>query len=179
MSIALVEVQILSAAEEAGHRRQLGKRHDTVERRVNPLPGKIFPYLATIYEPGKFLEPFVLGQLSRFNEHISVPPDSYSDLLHLYWTGTEMGIQELIVSPCLLYYQHMETMLNKELLRLSVSERIRLVEDIWDSIREIPEAVELTKEEKEELDKRLAAYHQNPSAGSPWEVVKARILHGE
>ena len=88
-------------------------------------------------------------------------------------------IYELIVSPCLLYYQHMETMLNKELLSLSVSERIRLVEDIWDSIREIPEAVELTEKEKEELDKRLAAYHQNPSAGSPWEVVKARILHGE
>lgn len=73
----------------------------------------------------------------------------------------------------------MKTILNKELLRLSVSERIRLVEDIWDSIREIPEAVELTEEEKEELDKRLAAYNQNPSAGSPWEAIKARIQHGK
>ena len=73
----------------------------------------------------------------------------------------------------------METMANKELLNLSVSERIRLVEDIWDSIREVPEAVALTEEEKEELDKRLAAYHQNPDAGSPWEMVKERILHGE
>lgn len=73
----------------------------------------------------------------------------------------------------------METMLNRELLSLSVSERIRLVEDIWDSIREVPEAVELSEEEKEELDNRLAAYHQNPDAGSPWEMVKERILHGK
>ena len=73
----------------------------------------------------------------------------------------------------------METMVNKDFLNLSVAERIRLVEDIWDSIREVPESVELTEEEKEELDKRLAAHHQNPDAGSPWEMVKERILHGK
>lgn len=73
----------------------------------------------------------------------------------------------------------METMVNKDFLNLSVAERIRLVEDIWDSIREVPESVELTEEEKEELDKRLAAYHQNPDAGSPWKMVKERILHGK
>lgn len=73
----------------------------------------------------------------------------------------------------------METMLNKDFLNLSVAERIRLVEDIWDSIREVPESVELSEEEKEELDKRFVAYHQNPDAGSPWDIVKKRILHGE
>ncbi len=73
----------------------------------------------------------------------------------------------------------METILNKELLHLSVAERIRLVEDLWDSIREVPESVELTEHEKRELDKRLAAYHQNPEIGSPWETVKERILHSE
>ncbi len=66
-------------------------------------------------------------------------------------SGRQGGIKiyELIVSPRFWYYQHMESMLNKELLNLSVSERIRLVEDIWDSIREVQEAVELTEEEKE------------------------------
>ena len=73
----------------------------------------------------------------------------------------------------------METILNQEMLSLSVSERIRLVEDIWDSIREVPEAIDLTEEEKEELDKRLEAYHQNPEAGSPWTMVKERIMHGQ
>ena len=61
----------------------------------------------------------------------------------------------------------METIAKKEILRLSISERIRLVEDIWDSIREVPEAVELTEEDKEELDRRLEAYRQNPNDGSP------------
>ncbi len=69
-------------------------------------------------------------------------------------------------------------MSKNDILKLSVSERIRLVEDIWDSIREVPEAVELTEEEKAELDRRLEAYHSDPHAGSPWALVKERIQHG-
>ena len=56
-----------------------------------------------------------------------------------------------------------------------MSERILLVEDIWDSIASVPEALSLTKEQREELNRRLQAYHDNPEAGSPWEEVKARI----
>jgi len=36
----------------------------------------------------------------------------------------------------------------EEILNLSVSERIQLVEDIWDSIAEAPEAVVLTEAQK-------------------------------
>jgi putative addiction module component (TIGR02574 family) len=63
-----------------------------------------------------------------------------------------------------------------DILELPVPERIRLVEEIWDSIAEIPEAVPLTEEQKAELDRRLDAYRKNPNAGSPWSEVKARIL---
>ncbi len=35
-----------------------------------------------------------------------------------------------------------------DILQLSVAERIQLVEDIWDSIAIIPEAVLLTEEQK-------------------------------
>ena len=62
-----------------------------------------------------------------------------------------------------------------DILELSVAERILLVEDIWDSIAEAPEALPLTASQKEELDRRLAAFHQNPGAGSPWHEVVARI----
>ena len=58
---------------------------------------------------------------------------------------------------------------------LSVSERIQLVEDIWDSIAQVPETVVLSDEQKTELDRRLAAYHQHPEAGSPWDSVRERI----
>ena len=62
-----------------------------------------------------------------------------------------------------------------DLMYLSVGERILLAEDLWDSVAEVPEAVPLTEDQREELDRRLEAYHQNPEAGSPWEDVKARL----
>jgi len=62
-----------------------------------------------------------------------------------------------------------------DLLELSTSERIQLVEDLWDSILAVPESVQLTEAQKQELDRRLDAYHQNPDAGSPWELVRERI----
>jgi putative addiction module component (TIGR02574 family) len=62
-----------------------------------------------------------------------------------------------------------------DILSLSVSERIQLVQDIWDTITEVPESVALTDEQKAELDRRLEAYHKNPNAGSPWSVVQERI----
>jgi putative addiction module component (TIGR02574 family) len=64
------------------------------------------------------------------------------------------------------------------ILELSVSERIQLVEDVWDSIAEIPESIPLTNAQKAELDQRLDAYHQNPDSGSPWNVVRERIRNG-
>ena len=64
------------------------------------------------------------------------------------------------------------------ILDLSVSERIQLVEDIWDSIAEVPDSLDLTKEQKRELDRRLDSYHQDPTAGSPWEDVLRRIRKG-
>jgi len=63
-----------------------------------------------------------------------------------------------------------------EVLALPVAERLRLVETIWDSIAEVPEALELTKAQEAELDSRLDAYRKDPAAGSPWPEVKARIL---
>ena len=72
----------------------------------------------------------------------------------------------------------MENITISDLLELSISERIQLVADLWDSIATVPEAVSLTEAQKEELDRRLDAYHKNPDAGSPWESVKERIRKG-
>lgn len=56
-------------------------------------------------------------------------------------------------------------------LDLSIPERIQLVEDIWDTIAANVDAMELSKEEKEIIDKRLEAYHKNPDAGLLWKEV--------
>jgi putative addiction module component (TIGR02574 family) len=63
----------------------------------------------------------------------------------------------------------------KEILGLSVSERIQLAQDIWDSVAEVPEALSLTDQEKAEIDRRLDLYRKDPKAGSPWLVVRDRV----
>ena len=63
-----------------------------------------------------------------------------------------------------------------DVLDLPVSERIELVGDIWDSIAQVPDGIELTEAQRAELDRRLEAYRRDPKAGSPWAEVKARVL---
>ncbi|HVS23053.1 MAG TPA: addiction module protein, partial [Gammaproteobacteria bacterium] len=48
-----------------------------------------------------------------------------------------------------------------ELLELPVEERLKLLEALWESIAELPEALELTEAQKQELDRRLSAYQQD------------------
>ncbi|MFM2225572.1 MAG: hypothetical protein RJA07_1774 [Bacteroidota bacterium] len=62
----------------------------------------------------------------------------------------------------------------KEILQLSVDERIHMVETIWDSIEK--DAIsDLTESQKQLINERLEAYENNPTLGSPWSEVKNRI----
>lgn len=69
----------------------------------------------------------------------------------------------------------MSRLAKDNILDLSISERIQLVEDIWDSIAKSPESIQLSEEQKIELDKRLDDYHNDPGKGSPWDIVRERI----
>lgn len=68
-----------------------------------------------------------------------------------------------------------ETMQALGIDRLSVAQRILLVEEIWDSISTQAEELPLTPAQEEDLKRRLADYEASPKAGAPWEVVKARL----
>ena len=63
-----------------------------------------------------------------------------------------------------------------EVLELSVDERIELVQQIWDSIAELPEAMKLTDAQRQELEQRLEAHKSDPTTGSPWAEVRERLL---
>jgi putative addiction module component (TIGR02574 family) len=63
-----------------------------------------------------------------------------------------------------------------KVLALPIEERIRIAQSRWDSVVEVPEAVELTDEQRDELDRRIKAYRADPTAGSPWSEVRKRIL---
>jgi putative addiction module component (TIGR02574 family) len=62
-----------------------------------------------------------------------------------------------------------------DLSTLSVSERIQLVEDLWDSIAAETGEVPLTDAQVAELERRLADMERDPQAGDSWETVRARI----
>jgi putative addiction module component (TIGR02574 family) len=61
-----------------------------------------------------------------------------------------------------------------ELKKLTVTERLELIGELWDSI-EAEEQPELSKEQLIELDKRLASYEKDGNKGKPWSEIKAKL----
>jgi len=62
-----------------------------------------------------------------------------------------------------------------EIKQLDISERILLVEEIWDSIAQEQEHVGLSVYEKEVLDARLAAYKENSDQLISWDEIKNKF----
>jgi putative addiction module component (TIGR02574 family) len=59
--------------------------------------------------------------------------------------------------------------------QLSVAQRILLVEEIWDSIAIEADQAPITEAQRQDLERRVAAYEADRHAGSSWEQVKARL----
>ena len=59
--------------------------------------------------------------------------------------------------------------------KLSIAERILIVEDIWDSIISSEEDFPMSDEQKRELDLRLDKYYKNPKEGKSWKEVRNNI----
>jgi len=70
----------------------------------------------------------------------------------------------------------MQRDLNSEIQKLSIPERILLVEDIWDSIARENEAFELSKAQKDELERRSQSFKDDPTQGRSWQEIKAEFL---
>ena len=68
----------------------------------------------------------------------------------------------------------MHSDLSDEIKRLSVAERIMLVEEIWDSIVRENESFELYQSQKDELDRRSESF----ARGRTWEEIRAEFLNG-
>ena len=66
-------------------------------------------------------------------------------------------------------------LLKVEISQISIAERIQLAEDLWDSILDRQDEIELDLAQQQELDRRLAQHRQDPNAGSSWETVKLRL----
>jgi putative addiction module component (TIGR02574 family) len=65
--------------------------------------------------------------------------------------------------------------MNSTLKQLPVDERIRLVEDLWDSIAADQSAIPLSSEQIEELDRRLDSYEADDDSGRPAKEVISEL----
>ena len=73
----------------------------------------------------------------------------------------------------------MSSNLTEEAKKLSIAERINLVEEIWDSIAEENGCFDLSEAQKQELDRRLESFRVNPSRGRTWEEIKSEFLNAK
>jgi len=62
-----------------------------------------------------------------------------------------------------------------EIKKLSVAERILMVQEIWDSIAAEQGALAVTEAQKTELDRRIASHGASPNEGRSWEEIKRRL----
>lgn len=63
----------------------------------------------------------------------------------------------------------------KDILKMSVNDRIHLVQTIWDSISEDTENQSISDHHKMILDERLTAHEKNPNDVISWEVLKDNV----
>jgi putative addiction module component (TIGR02574 family) len=63
---------------------------------------------------------------------------------------------------------------------LSPSEKLQLVEDLWDDLAAAPDDIPIHDWQKDELARRRANLMKNPASGLAWEEVQrsVRARHG-
>ena len=62
-----------------------------------------------------------------------------------------------------------------DIASLSYEERLRFLDELWESLSRTPEAIPLTNAQREELDRRLDELDHEEPIGIPWEEVLRRI----
>lgn len=63
----------------------------------------------------------------------------------------------------------------ESIFELSLSEKLQLVEDLWDDIASTPGAVPVHDWQKEELARRKQNLLNNPGSALSWEEIQRRV----
>ena len=63
-----------------------------------------------------------------------------------------------------------------ELKRLTASEKLVLVSELWNDLAAHPTEVPISREQIAELDRRMEEYRKDPSKVTTWEAIQKRIL---
>ena len=62
-----------------------------------------------------------------------------------------------------------------DITKLTPEERLRLIDELWESLRVVPDAVPLTPEQRAELDRRLDELDRSDVTLVPWDEVKRQL----
>jgi putative addiction module component (TIGR02574 family) len=65
-----------------------------------------------------------------------------------------------------------------DVANLSPEEQLQLMDELWESLCAIPEAIPLTNSQREELDRRLDDLDREGPTGIPWQDVLNHIRAG-
>lgn len=65
-----------------------------------------------------------------------------------------------------------------DITKLSIEEKWELLDELWESIYESPEAAVLTQAQRAELDRRIEELDRDGSPGQPLEQVLQEIENG-
>ena len=63
-----------------------------------------------------------------------------------------------------------------DIQKLSIPERLDLLEQIWESLTSENAVPELTAVQRLEIDRRLEAYDAEPSSGRSWAEARERLM---
>jgi putative addiction module component (TIGR02574 family) len=63
-----------------------------------------------------------------------------------------------------------------EVQRLTASEKLAFVSELWNELEANPSAVPVSREIIAELDRRMEQFKEHPNQFTTWESVKERIL---
>jgi len=66
-------------------------------------------------------------------------------------------------------------MKNESVFDLSPSEKLQLVQDLWDDLASTPDDVPIHEWQREELERRKANLASHPASALSWEQVKRNI----
>jgi putative addiction module component (TIGR02574 family) len=62
-----------------------------------------------------------------------------------------------------------------DIASLSLEERLRLLDELWESLSRTPEAIPLTEAQRAELDRRLSELDREGPVGIPWDKMLSSL----
>ena len=66
-----------------------------------------------------------------------------------------------------------------DLERLTVAERLQLIDQVWDSLRQRAGVLTLSADESAMIEARRAEHRADPTSATEWESVRAELLRDQ